>query len=193
MKTKEKVLSLAISLFAKKGYNGVSIRELAIAANLSVAGIYHYFPDKQSLYQEAVKQCFSNKAFSFSSIWQSDAPPKDKLRLFVHSLLKVMLDDKDFHNLLQHELLLADEVRLKLLADNIFRDEFNELLKLSSELFPQQPAYLMAISILSLVFSHLELQPLGRFLPDYQTKYETIDMLTEHIVSLLLEKSITID
>ena len=188
MKTKEKVLSLAISLFAKKGYNGVSIRELAIAANLSVAGIYHYFPDKQSLYQEAVKQCFFNKTLSFSNIWQSDASPEDKLRLFVHCILKVMLDDKDFHNLLQHELLLADEVRLKLLADNIFRDEFNELLKLSSQLFPRQPAYLMAISILSLVFSHLELQPLGLFLSDYQEKYDNIDILTEHIVSVFLVK-----
>jgi len=97
-----------------------------------------------------------------------------------------MLDDKDFYRLLQYELLLADEVRLKLLADNNFRDEFNELLNLSSQLFPQKPAYLMAISILSLVFSHLELQPLGRFLPDYQEKYDNIDRLTEHIVLLLL-------
>jgi len=186
LNTKERILSLAVSLFAQKGYNGVSMRELARASNLGVAGIYHYFPDKQTLYQEAIKQCFSSKVLPFSSIWQADVSPKNKLRLFVHCLLKVMLDDKDFHNLLQHELLLADEVRLKLLADNIFRDEFNELLKLSSELFPQKPAYLTAISILSLVFSHLELQSLGRFLPDYQEKYDNIDRLTEHIVSLLL-------
>ena len=166
----------------------MSIRELAKASNLGVSGIYHYFPDKQSLYQEAVKQCFSSKVLSFSNIWQADVPPKGKLSLFVHFLLKVLLDDKDFYRLLQHELLLADEVRLKLLADNIFRDEFNELLKLLSQLFPQQPAYLMAISILSLIFSHLELQPLGRFLPDYQEKYDNIDRLAEHIVSLLLGK-----
>ena len=77
MKTKEKILSLAISLFAKKGYNGVSMRELAQSSNLGVAGLYHYFPNKEVLYQQAIKQYFSNKALSCSGIWQTDIPAKD--------------------------------------------------------------------------------------------------------------------
>ena len=185
MKTKEKILSLAISLFAQKGYNGVSMRELAQSANLGVAGLYHYFPNKEALYQQAIKQYFSNKALSFSDIWQGNMPAKDKLSLFVHSLLKMMRDDNDFHRLLQQELLSADAGRLKSLADDIFKQQFSELIKLSMELFPKQPPYLMAVSILSLVFYHLEMQPLGRYLPAYQEKYEDMDMLTKHIVSLL--------
>ena len=114
-------------------------------------------------------------------------PAKDKLSLFVLSLLKMMRDDKDFHRLLQQELLSADEGRLKSLADDIFKQQFSELIKFSMELFPQQPPYLMAVSILSLVFYHLEMQPLGRYLPTYQKKYDDIDMLTEHIVSLIVE------
>jgi len=188
VKAKEKIVCLAISLFAQKGYHGVSMREMAKTANLSVAGLYHYFPDKESLYQQAIKHCFASKTLSFSSVWQADVSSNDKLSLFVHCLLKLMHEDKDFHRLLQQELLLADEAKLKSLADDVFKEPFNELLKLVTQLFPQQPPYLMAISILSLVLYHLEIQRLGRYLPGYQQKHENIDMLTAHIVSLLLEK-----
>jgi AcrR family transcriptional regulator len=86
LKTKEKILSLAISLFAKKGYNGVSMRELAQSSNLGVAGLYHYFPNKEVLYQQAIKQYFSNKALSCSGIWQTDIPAKDKLIRYKSSI-----------------------------------------------------------------------------------------------------------
>ena len=74
---------------------------------------------------------------------------------------------------------------LKPLADDTVKQQFSEWLKLSVALFPKQPPYVMPVSMGSLDFYHLEMQPLGRYLPDYQEKYEDMDMLTKHIVSLL--------
>jgi len=59
LSSKEKILSTAIVLFAKKGYSGLSMRQLAMAVDLSVAAIYHHFPDKNTLYLEAVRFAFS--------------------------------------------------------------------------------------------------------------------------------------
>lgn len=44
-----KVLSAALSAFVDRGYDGASIREIAARADLSVPGLYHYYPSKQAL------------------------------------------------------------------------------------------------------------------------------------------------
>ncbi|MGA8087484.1 MAG: TetR/AcrR family transcriptional regulator [Terracidiphilus sp.] len=48
--TEERMLSTAASLFAKFGYNGVSTREIASAAEVSEVTIYRHYPRKRDLY-----------------------------------------------------------------------------------------------------------------------------------------------
>lgn len=43
------VLRAALERFAAQGYHGTPIREIASAAGLSVAGLYHHFPSKQAI------------------------------------------------------------------------------------------------------------------------------------------------
>lgn len=43
------MLSSAVQTFVAHGYHGTSIRTLAAAANMSVAGLYHHFASKQSI------------------------------------------------------------------------------------------------------------------------------------------------
>ncbi|QCQ92636.1 TetR/AcrR family transcriptional regulator [Rhodococcus sp. SGAir0479] len=42
-------LAAALELFAERGYEGASIREIAGRAGLSVPGLYHHYPSKQAL------------------------------------------------------------------------------------------------------------------------------------------------
>ncbi|NED61333.1 helix-turn-helix transcriptional regulator, partial [Streptomyces sp. SID10244] len=44
-------LAAALAAFAEQGYHGTSVREIASRANLSVPGLYHHYPSKQSLLQ----------------------------------------------------------------------------------------------------------------------------------------------
>jgi AcrR family transcriptional regulator len=46
----ERILSTAAALFAQFGYNGVSTREIAAAAEVSEVTIYRHFPRKRDLY-----------------------------------------------------------------------------------------------------------------------------------------------
>ncbi|MDD5729159.1 MAG: TetR/AcrR family transcriptional regulator [Victivallales bacterium] len=48
--TRKKILKQAEKLFARKGYNGVSIRELAGACKMSGPLILHHFGSKQGIY-----------------------------------------------------------------------------------------------------------------------------------------------
>lgn len=44
-------LRAALEVFVQHGYHGTSVREIAARAGLSVPGLYHHYPSKQSLLQ----------------------------------------------------------------------------------------------------------------------------------------------
>lgn len=47
--TRRRILQIALSLMAQRGVDGTSMRDLASAAGLNVASLYHYFPSKREL------------------------------------------------------------------------------------------------------------------------------------------------
>ncbi len=55
--TRERVLNTAQALFSQKGYQGVSIRELAQAVNLREASLYYYAPGgKEQIYVDVMER-----------------------------------------------------------------------------------------------------------------------------------------
>jgi TetR/AcrR family transcriptional regulator len=50
----QRILRIAAPLFAQKGFNGVSINDIAAAVGGSKANIFHHFPNKQALYLAAL-------------------------------------------------------------------------------------------------------------------------------------------
>ncbi len=50
--TKQKIIEAARKSFAEKGYNGVSMSEIAKEAKVKKALIYYYFPSKEELFYE---------------------------------------------------------------------------------------------------------------------------------------------
>lgn len=184
--TREKILSQAIISFAEKGYSGLSMRQLAQAVDMSVAAIYHHFPDKNTLYLEAIHFTFSSKEPIFASVWQSDDSAEQKLQRFVRALLDVLIHDHDFHNLMQREIMEANPERMQLLAHNVFQDQFCLLMQLAAELAPTQDAYLVAVSIISVVEGTIKCQPLHKHFSGWQPEHQQPDIIAAHITALLL-------
>jgi TetR/AcrR family transcriptional regulator len=50
----QRILRIAAPMFAVKGFNGVSINDIAEAVGGSKANIFHHFPNKQALYLAAI-------------------------------------------------------------------------------------------------------------------------------------------
>lgn len=186
MTSKEQILSQAVLLFAEHGYDGVSMRDLARSSGLGVSTLYHHFPDKEALYLQAVQQAFSNKATAFTEVWQAGISAQQRLEQFVLRLTEMMLADRNFHRLMQRELLEANDSRMQLLAEQVFESQFNEIMSVIGELIPGRNAHLVAVSVLGLVCNHLEMQPMRKFLPGYQTEHEDAEIISNHIVELLL-------
>jgi AcrR family transcriptional regulator len=186
LSSKEKILGTAIVLFAQKGYSGLSMRQLAEAVDMSVAAIYHHFPDKNALYLDAVRFAFSGKEQVFAQVWESDCSAEEKLGGFIRSLIGVMLQDRDFHRLMQREILEADPERMQLLAQGIFKRQFCLLMQLADELAPGQDAHLVATSVIGLAKCYIEYQPLLKNFPGWKPEHEMPEVIAAHITELLL-------
>lgn len=81
---KQRLLDAAEEVFAEKGFNAATIREIKDRANVNIAAVNYYFGDKERLYIETVKH-------AHQCSWQGlpqhpppvDALPVEKLRHFI--------------------------------------------------------------------------------------------------------------
>ncbi|MCG8583869.1 MAG: CerR family C-terminal domain-containing protein [Pirellulales bacterium] len=89
---KMRLLAAAGPVFAEKGFDATTVREICQAADVNVAAINYYFGDKKTLYFETVRQAHGLlvKRVPMPQ-WPADAPPHIKLQGFVRTLLTRML------------------------------------------------------------------------------------------------------
>ncbi len=58
MSTRDKILFAALKLFAAHGYKGTSMNDIAKEVGISKPGIYHHFPNKETLLEMVVDLSF---------------------------------------------------------------------------------------------------------------------------------------
>jgi len=179
------ILDKSLPLFARSGYAGVSMRDIAKAVGISGAALYHHYPDKQSLYVAAMGHSFADKASGIQSSLDNTGTPEQRLERFVTNFTKQMASDPDFRALLHRELLDGDEERLKLLAENVFIEPFKAIKQLAQEMALDCDAHLLAISMAGLILFHFETESIRRYLPGGLKKHNDPKVIAQHVISLL--------
>jgi TetR/AcrR family transcriptional regulator len=54
--SRDKILDVAESLFARRGYAGIGLREVAEASGFSKSSLFHHFRSKEQLYHEVLRR-----------------------------------------------------------------------------------------------------------------------------------------
>ena len=183
--TAQLILDKSLPLFARSGYAGVSMRDIASAVGISGAALYHHYSDKQSLYVATMGHAFSDKASSIQSALDNTGTPEQRLERFVTSFTKQMASDPDFRALLHRELLDGDEKRLKLLAENVFIEPFKAIKQLAKDMALDCDAHMLAISMAGLILFHFETESIRRYLPGGLKKHNDPKVIAQHVISLL--------
>lgn len=185
-KRKTEILAIAIPLFAKAGYDGVAIRDIAKAVGISAAALYHHFPDKRSLYLAAMSQTFADKASGLVESLNITDTPQERLVRFITNLCELMYHDQDFNILIQREILDGDDSRLQLLAQEVYHDLFQGIIELCRELNSTYEPHLLAVSVIGLVAYHFQTGPIRQYLPGGKQVYNEPAIVAKHVTSLLL-------
>src|SRR3954447_18959983 len=81
------ILDAALEVFAKRGYNGASIDEIAQAAGISKALIYEHFPSKKDLHVSLLERHVQEIFISLSQTADTNEPGEVRLRNGVDAFL----------------------------------------------------------------------------------------------------------
>src|SRR5574344_2114305 len=72
---KDKILKTAVKLFAQKGFNGTSIREICKDASVSLCMISYYWGGKKELYKGIIADLFERQTEFAKSFFDLEKEP----------------------------------------------------------------------------------------------------------------------
>jgi len=84
--TKDRILSVALELFAQKGYHGTSVSQIAGKAKISKGLMYNYFKNKEKLLETIVLEGF-NKIMELDYGLNESVKPDEKLKNLIDETL----------------------------------------------------------------------------------------------------------
>ncbi len=91
--TQQRLLEAAGRIFAEKGFQGTTVREICQQAGANIAAVNYYFRDKEKLYRAALHHAFQCRTEQMPMPhWPDGTPPEQKLRTFIGVVLTRMLE-----------------------------------------------------------------------------------------------------
>lgn len=99
----ERLLRTAAGVFAEKGYHPTTMRDLARATRMSLAGMYHYVAGKDELLYLIQARCFGEVLAGADAALAGVAGPEARLRAFVHHHVTFFASHMSEMKVLAHE------------------------------------------------------------------------------------------
>jgi len=79
----EHLLSVAAKVFAERGFHRTSMRDLARASKMSLAGMYYYVKSKDDLLFQIQRNCFQQVLEGAAQATASVSQPEERLAAFI--------------------------------------------------------------------------------------------------------------
>jgi AcrR family transcriptional regulator len=119
--TRDKILDVAESLFARKGYDGTTIKQIGGGAGLNPALIYYYFAGKEDLYKAVLQRFFDTMLAQGVAVLDGSVSPAEAIRRLLALQAEWLLARPNFYRLLvremvDHDARHAQEVMLQMAA-----------------------------------------------------------------------------
>ena len=86
--TAERILSTALDLFAVKGYDATSVREICEAASITKPTLYHFFGSKDGVLQALVQSGFQQYRTLVKTAMDSAGSFEDRVKVLARSLFE---------------------------------------------------------------------------------------------------------
>jgi AcrR family transcriptional regulator len=192
--TKERILDKAEALFALKGYDAVSVREITAAAHCNLAGVNYHFGNKQNLYLEVFRARWLPRAVRIQKSFRGSLASNGDLTasIVVESLAQAFIggplseeENQRHHRLISGEL-AKPTAAFEMIADQAFRPLFENLLQDLRSVLPddieEERLALNIFSVFAMVFYFNSARPLIRRFMGCDNDAELKGRLVDHIV-----------
>ncbi len=161
--TRDRLLKVAETLFAQKGYHAVSVREITNGANCNLAAVNYHFGNKKNLYLDVFRSQWMARArrvhnsFIQHMAHRDGASPTEIIQALAEAFIKGPLTDEErfCHAQLMIREMAKPTEAFEMVADEIMRPLFRNLAKLLQPYLPEemdeQRLTLTMLSIISMV------------------------------------------
>jgi AcrR family transcriptional regulator len=97
------ILDFATEVFAEKGYDGASMRDLSRLSGISLAGLYYYFESKEKLLYFIQQHTFATIVERLRKRLASSSDPETRVRIFIHNHVEYSVAKQKAMKVLSHE------------------------------------------------------------------------------------------
>ncbi len=189
--TRLRLLDAAARLFAERGFQDVTVRDICGQAGANVAAVNYYFRDKSGLYQEVIQQIigFMQQMMERAHDAGPNKTPEERLRHYIHTYLQHILQGGDtcWQGMLMAREMADPTPGLDLIFQQAIRPNSERVHALVSEIMGR-PA---SDQLVGMCVGSVQTQMFGlanpiakRFIPNFTP--EVIDAIAEHIARFSL-------
>lgn len=186
-----KILDTAERLFSKKGFDSVSMNEIASAAGASKANIFHHFSSKKDLYIAVVRRCMHDCAEEITCAMNGAGSFEEQLRLLARSHLDRLFIRERVTKLISRGLLEGGDSMGRDLAEKAIGDRFGMLVNViiggrkTGALRPGADPAMAAILLVSANLFYFQSRSLFRHFPSVDFGDDK-DRYSEKLMDILL-------
>lgn len=94
----------ASHLFARYGFEGVSMRQVAEASGVTMSTLYYHFGTKEDLHDEVLRMAFDDFVGQIAARWNASAPAQQTPAMMAGLIFDAVVADPTFFLLMQQEL-----------------------------------------------------------------------------------------
>ncbi len=193
--TRTRILNAAGPVFAEKGFQAATVRDICQAASVNLASVNYYFGDKERLYIESVKRARQMRAEQVPlPDWPAGTSPETKLRDFIRTMMTrmVVLEKAPWQVQLMMREVLQPTAACREMVQDYFRPQFELLLDILDEVLPsdtpQDKRQKVGFSIIGqCVFYRLAGDVVGLLLDEEELhEHYRVNQLADHIAQMSL-------
>lgn len=128
----ESILSAAARLFAEKGFAGCSMQDVAAAAGVSKANVFHHYGNKQGLYLAVIKGAIEEFGRRLTTLVHCPGPTSKRVEHLITAHLQHLLNRRGETHLILRELFDAGPGQRSAVAP-ILGVNFSQIVRLIAE------------------------------------------------------------
>lgn len=192
--TKTALLAAAVEVFADKGFDSATVRDICGRAKANVAAVNYHYGSKDGLYAAVLEEIFPTGA-EWRAEENGDLTPEERLRAFIHGLV-FDIYERGSDTIAQHWAIFLREMakpsaNLDIIVQHQVQPRANELRSILVDILgPDAPDTALALcssNIWALMLDHLLIQPiLDRLTPHRPTVGGVLDDYVDHLTRFSL-------
>lgn len=167
------LLASAADVFAKRGYAGASVAEIARQADISKSTVFHHFESKRALYLAVIESAAADFALTLDSLMDAPGPLDERLSQFQCEHMEHIMANGQVTHLVLRELQKADAPESMMLVRDVLSGNFQRLVKFIGEaqkiglIKASIDASVAALTLISANVFFFQHHQVLKFLPDF--------------------------